>query len=213
MPTKHHRVNVVLSQEQHDLLTRLSRIQGRSKSAIMSELLELARDTLTRMADSFEEVHAIAKRAKSEFRGDLGKAQQAAAAWALRSVQDAEKMLRDVQEEAEAYKSQLVIEVDAATDAQRPAVQAPPTNRGADPVDNSISYKPLERLEKVIHDGYTYVLSTYAEPDGDDWGFQVRQLIWDDGARPTPRAVPYSGGGGFPTRDEAREAALESIGV
>ena len=210
MPTKLPRVNVVLSQEQYDLLTRLSRIQGRSRSAIMAELLELARDTLTKMADSFEEVHAIAKRAKSEFRGDLGKAQQAAAAWALRSVQDAERMLRDVQEEAAAYKAQLVIEVEAAADAQRPTVPAPPTNRGADEtVDNS-----TPDPEYVLHDGYTYRLAVYPVDVG-EWSYDVAVAEWDEGSggRPVQRFHPFAGAGGFPDAHEARESALAVIGV
>lgn len=54
MPTTNPRVNVTLSAQQYELLSRLARAQGRSRSAILLELLELVTPVLERVVVAVE---------------------------------------------------------------------------------------------------------------------------------------------------------------
>ena len=49
MATEKPRINMALRQEYYDIVSRLAKIQGRSRSAIVVELLEAAMPTLERV--------------------------------------------------------------------------------------------------------------------------------------------------------------------
>jgi hypothetical protein len=77
MPTENPRVNVTLRPHQYELLSRLSKAQGRSRSAVLVELLEMVTPVLERVVVVVE----AASRAQTQARlGFIKSAEQAEAA-------------------------------------------------------------------------------------------------------------------------------------
>jgi hypothetical protein len=77
MPTINPRVNVTLKPNQYELLTRLGRAQGRSRSAILLELLELVFPVLERVVVAVEGAQKAQDMARDGIRESVERAEQA----------------------------------------------------------------------------------------------------------------------------------------
>ena len=77
MPTINPRVNVTLKPHQYELLTRLGRAQGRSRSAILLELLELVFPVLERVVVAVEGAQKAQDMARDGLRESVERAEQA----------------------------------------------------------------------------------------------------------------------------------------
>lgn len=77
MPTINPRVNVTLKPHQYELLTRLGRAQGRSRSAILLELLELVFPVLERVVVAIEGAQKAQDMARDGLRESVERAEQA----------------------------------------------------------------------------------------------------------------------------------------
>lgn len=77
MPTIKPRVNVTLKPHQYELLTRLGRAQGRSRSAILLELLELVFPVLERVVVAVEGAQKAQDMARDGLRESVERAEQA----------------------------------------------------------------------------------------------------------------------------------------
>lgn len=96
MPTANPRVNVTLKPHQYELLSRLGRAQGRSRAAILLELLELVFPVLERVVVAVEG----AQRAQDLAREGLRESAERAEAAILPHVQAAMGQLDLLVEEA-----------------------------------------------------------------------------------------------------------------
>lgn len=77
MPTVNPRVNVTLKPHQYELLTRLGRVQGRSRSAILLELLDLVFPVLERVVVVSEEAQRAQDLARTGLRESVERAEAA----------------------------------------------------------------------------------------------------------------------------------------
>jgi predicted DNA-binding protein len=85
LPSTNPRVNVTLSPEQYALLTRLSKVQQRSRSAVLLELLEIVTPVLERVVVAVE----AAQRAQVQATEGLRESVEAAEAAILPHVSSA----------------------------------------------------------------------------------------------------------------------------
>jgi hypothetical protein len=77
MPTRNPRVNVTLSAQQYDLVSRLSNAQGRSRSAVLLELLEIVTPVLERVVVSVEAAQRVQVQAREGLRESVEAAEAA----------------------------------------------------------------------------------------------------------------------------------------
>lgn len=75
MPTEKRRLAISLSDRSSDTLDHLAALQGRSRSAIVSELIDEAEPTLRRVAETLEAVRTLPKDAVERFARSLDAAQ------------------------------------------------------------------------------------------------------------------------------------------
>lgn len=124
MPTVNPRVNVTLKPHQYVLLTRLGKAQGRSRSAILLELLDLVFPVLERVVVALEGAQLAQDRAREGLRESVERAEAAI----LPHVQAAMGQL-DLLVDQVAYPPGKVGERRA-----RPGgTSAPPSDQGSDP--------------------------------------------------------------------------------
>lgn len=77
MPTANPRVNVTLKPHQYELLSRLGRAQGRSRAAILLELLETVFPVLERVVVAIEGAERAQVLAREGFRESINRAEAA----------------------------------------------------------------------------------------------------------------------------------------
>ena len=77
MPSRNPRVNVTLTMQQYDLVSRLAKSQGRSRSAVLLELLETVTPVLQRVVVITEAAQRVQAQAKEGFRESAERAEAA----------------------------------------------------------------------------------------------------------------------------------------
>lgn len=77
MPTKNPRLQITLSPQQYELLTRLSRAQRRPRTAVLMELLETVTPVLERVVVAIEAAERTQVMAREGLRRSIDQAEQA----------------------------------------------------------------------------------------------------------------------------------------
>jgi uncharacterized protein (DUF1778 family) len=132
MPTAKPRVQVTVTESQHHLLRRLAKLQGRSMSAVLAELLEEIAPVLERVAV----VMQAAERAQASVREGL-----------RTSAEQAEEQVRPLMAQALAQFDWLAQQIEPKGSAERGAAQphAPatpePVTRGSENRNPMISHR------------------------------------------------------------------------
>jgi hypothetical protein len=77
VPTSNPRVNVTLNANQYELLSRLGKAQGRSRSAVLVDLLETVTPMLERVVVAIEAAQRVQVQAREGFRKSVDDAEEA----------------------------------------------------------------------------------------------------------------------------------------